>query len=214
MTAPTIDDTMSGAPLDTDWPAPEPPEPAGSAPEDDPGAPWGRKSDGTPRSKPGRRPKDKDEPKADAGKGKTAPPPPRKSTSGRKPPPRSPRKPDYRQGIVSLLSLPAGILGAAGAGLGRRELVADAATVMTHAPALADGLNELAGLDARVAGVLDRVLAAGPYGALVGALVPAFAQIAANHGMIRPGSLGTADPETLIAQFGGGDGASTHDPTG
>lgn len=211
MTAPTVDATESDAltvdlPGEGDWAVPPERDPA---PEPDPGAPWGRKADGTPRSKPGRRPKG--EPKPDTGK--TATPPPRKATSGRKPPPRKPSKPDYRQGIVSLLSLPAGILGAAGAGLGRRELVADAATIMMHAPPIADGLNELAGLDARVAGVLDRVLAAGPYGALVGALVPAFAQIAANHGMIRPGALGTHDPEEIIGAFGGGH-AGTDDPAG
>jgi hypothetical protein len=192
MTAPTVDATTpDGLLAGAEWPAPEPVTPD-DTPED-PHAPYGRRADGTPRAKPGRRPSS----------GKAPPPPPRKATSGRTPPPRSPKRVDYRPGVVSLLSLPAGLLGAAGAGLQRPELVADAATIMTAAPALAEGVHQLAGQEPRIAAVLDRVLAAGPWGALISAMVPMIAQLAANHGIIRPGMLGTRTRDEMIASFGG-----------
>lgn len=192
----TLADPLAGA---EDWPAPpDLPEPNGDGA--DPEAPWGRRADGTPRNKPGPRPT--------GGGGKpTAPPPPKKAGKPKPPPKRT--RPDYRPGITALLSLPAGLVGAAGATLGRRELVADAATIMAHAPGLAGGLDELAGQDPRVAAVLDRVLQAGPYGALITAVVPMAAQILANHGILKPGQMGTMPPEDLVQAYAqGANGAS------
>jgi hypothetical protein len=46
--------------------------------------------------------------------------------------------------------------------------------------------------------MLDRLMAAGPYTALVSATVPLGIQLAANHGLIQGGTLGTVPPAELI----------------
>lgn len=57
-TAQSTDPSPASAPVPVGAPAPEPPAPAPEpqdAPEGDPEAPYGRKADGTPRAKPGRK---------------------------------------------------------------------------------------------------------------------------------------------------------------
>jgi hypothetical protein len=111
-----------------------------------------------------------------------------------------------------------GILAAAGASMHRPELVADAATIAAGAPAVAQALDEMAASEPGVAAVLDWVLTAGPYGALVGAVTPMVAQLCVNHGWIKAGMLGTVTPDEMLASFarrnGSAPGAGPDHPTG
>lgn len=155
------------------------------APEmhDDPAAPYGRRSDGTPKAKPGR-------PKGTPNNGPRRPAPPRAKT--RKAPPSGGGRrsgPDYRGGIMGLIQLAATPLVVAGT---RSDAaMADAAALTVHGPPIADALHSLAQERPEVAAVLDRVLQAGPYGALLAAALPLAVQIATNHGLL-PEPLGQA----------------------
>lgn len=134
-----------------------------------------------------------------------------RASRGAAPRPPSARKPagkrpaaavDYRPGVKGLLQVPAFALGV----LGRRDPVyaLDSAAVTLHADAIADAVHETAVADERVAAILDRVLAVGPYGALLGALLPLALQIAANHGAVRPSpDLGVLGPDELVAAVTG-----------
>lgn len=106
---------------------------------------------------------------------------------------------DYRPGILGLLQLPAGVL--AVAGLNKPELAADAATLTVYAPGVADAVNDLANERPEIAAVLDRVLAVGPYGALLAAVTPMVLQILCNHEVIPSGILGTVPKEALLAHM-------------
>jgi hypothetical protein len=104
---------------------------------------------------------------------------------------------DYRQGVAALLQIPAFALGVVGRY--RPAYALDAAALTLHTPTLADAVHQTALSDERVAAILDRVLAAGPYGALLGALMPLALQIAANHKAIPPvAELGILTPDQLV----------------
>lgn len=138
----------------------------------------------------GRKPK-----KCDAHKRKSTPGAPRR-ISGRS---KSKGGTDYRPGILGLLQLPAGVL--AVAGLNKPELAADAATLTVYAPGVAEAVNDLANERPEIAAVLDRVLAVGPYGALLAAVTPMVLQILCNHEVIPSGILGTVPKEALLAHM-------------
>lgn len=127
-------------------------------------APWGRKADGTPRAKPGR------------------PPNPGSGSARKSSPSSGARKTgakgatDYRpgiEGIFQLVALPLAF-----------KFPADAIVVTTYAPGIAEALNDLAALKPEVAAALDRVLSAGPYGALLAACLPMVIQLLVNHDVI------------------------------
>lgn len=140
-------------------------------------APYGRRADGTPKRKPGRR--------AGSSPG----------TSRRK----AAQRVDYKTPLIGLAQIPAGIL--AMVGMRRPEFAADAAAITVHAPPIAQALDDLAHEDPAAAAVLERVLAVGPYGALLAAVAPLVLQLLANHDAIPPGTLGTIPPRQLIASF-------------
>lgn len=156
----------------------------------DPEAPYGRKKDGTPKAKPGPRKDGVSVPRASTGQPR-APRPTRRTNA------RAARTaaPDYRQGVSGLLQIPAFVL--ASAGRLNPALEFDGIAVATHTPAIAEALNSLALEEPRVAAVLDKILTVGPYGALLGALVPLAAQIAVNHKRLPAGTLGAMEPEAL-----------------
>ena len=158
-------------------------------------APYGRKADGSPKEKPGR--------KSSATPGGTVPPPraPRaaKTTSSRA---KAGSAPDYQKGMARLLTM--GVTALVVPGMRSDPLMADAATLAIHGPALIEAIDDLAQDDPRIAGVLDRLLAVGPYAALATAVVTIGVQLAANHGAIPlplAGTLGARDPERLAASF-------------
>lgn len=158
--------------------------------ERSPEFPYGRRADGSPRSRPG--------PK---GTGSAAPrsvsaPRPRKTTR----PPAKKNEPDYRAGIMGLLQIPAMGLTMFGRQSKNPALQADGYALAMHAPGLAEALNETAKAQPAVARALESIMKAGPYGAIIGAMVPLVMQLAANHGMMNPApQMGIHDPADLVA---------------
>jgi hypothetical protein len=179
-------------------PVPPPPEPVEPDATVDPVAPYGRKADGTPKRAAGR-PR-----KAGATGGRSrsarkmaggARPPAAAPTAGRTRTPRS-ATPDYAgalRGALQTVGIPLAL---------NPATMPDAAALAVHGPALCDAVGELAKEHAAVAAVLDRLLAVGPVGVVLGAAVPLFAQVAVNHGVIPlqlGRRLGAMDPAELVA---------------
>lgn len=105
---------------------------------------------------------------------------------------------DYTKGVTELLSMPAAILGVVGSQTNNIPLVADAAVINAYAPKIGEAVNDLAQERPEVAAVLDKVLKAGPYAALMGAVVPMAIQILANHKVIPAGIAGTLTAEQVL----------------
>lgn len=149
---------------------------------------YGVRSDGTPRGKPGPKP------------GAKKSPGPRTST-----PPRArsgPAKsvgPDYAAGFAGLLSLPTAALLLAGQR--KPELQADAVALAIHTGPISEAVGQLARDQAAVAAVLDKLMAVGPYGALIAAVSPLVLQVMCNHGIIPAGTAGAVAPDQLVASF-------------
>lgn len=105
---------------------------------------------------------------------------------------------DYTEGVAELLTMPAAVLAVVGSQTNNIPLVADAAVIEHYAPRIATAVNGLAQERAEVAAVLDRVLKAGPYAALIGAVVPMAIQIMANHKILPAGMGGTMTAEQVL----------------
>lgn len=100
---------------------------------------------------------------------------------------------DYRPGIEGIFQLVAVPLAFTSP--------LDAWAVGAHSPSIAEALNDLARERPEVAAVLDRILQVGPYGALIGAVLPLAAQIMTNHKKLpaeMAKTLGAIPRETLI----------------
>lgn len=124
---------------------------------------------GKPRATP-RRP---GRPKSTTSTGTTTPPP--RKRPGRPAAARA-TTPDYRStvlGLVQLVAFPLAYVAPA-----------DSFALTHHAPPIADALHNLAVERPEVAAALDRLMAVGPYGALIGACVPLMVQLAHNHGLV------------------------------
>lgn len=104
---------------------------------------------------------------------------------------------DYTPGVMGLFQIPAGVLGILGTA--NPTFLADSATITVYAPPVAVALSDLANERPEIAAVLDRVLAIGPYSALVAAVAPMILQILCNHGVVPVGILGTTKPDDLVA---------------
>jgi hypothetical protein len=189
-------DGVEDAALDG-MPVPPPPDPVEDA-TPDPEAPYGRKADGTPKraagrprkSATGRAPRVRTRKVAGGARPSVAPP-----SSGKARTPRS-ATPDYAgalRGALQTVGIPLAL---------NPATMPDAAALAVHGPALCDAVGELAKEHAAVAAVLDRLLAVGPVGVVLGAAVPLFAQVAVNHGVIPlqlGRRLGAMDPAELVA---------------
>lgn len=157
---------------------------------------YGLKADGTPKRKPGR-PAGSGRRRAAAGP--RAVPPPRKPG-----PKRAPAK--TQSPYVNAVAGPLQMLGAAlvisAQQSGSAALLADAAAIGEHTPAIAQALADVADQDDRVAAVLDRLAQVGPWGAVITALIPLTLQIAANHGVAAAGvagaMFGVKPPQELV----------------
>ncbi len=148
-------------------------------------APWGVKADGTPRAKPGRK-----------SSGNTT-----RSTGTRRTTTRKGQK-DYRPAVAGLIQMAAFPLTMAGTA--KPEFALDGAALIIHAPAVADAIHEIAVNNPEVARVLESLMAVGPYGALIGAVIPLAIQICANHKVLPPAvteNLGAMPPEVLMGRM-------------
>lgn len=138
-----------------------------------PDAPYGYKPDGTPRKRPPTR-------GPDAGKaGVSSKPKPKTPGVARA---SSKAGKDYQQGVAGLLQI-------AGMGLWMvPSLRPDAVALMEHTENVSRAAGQTAELRPEFASVLDKFMSVGPYGLLIGALLPIGLQIAANHDVL-PGQL-------------------------
>lgn len=84
--------------------------------------------------------------------------------------------------------------------IGARQY-ADAGAVGVHWPNISREVATLADTDARIAAIVDPLLKAGPYTALVAAVLPLVAQIGVNHKVMPAGAMGTVSGDMLEAQI-------------
>lgn len=153
-----------------------------------PDYPYGRRADGTPRAKPGV--------KSSGMPRSVSAPRPRKTAR----PTVKKNEPDYRPGIIGLLQIPIMGMSMIGRQTKNPALQADGMALAMHAPGLAEALNETARQQPSVARALESIMKAGPYGAIIGAIVPLVMQIAANHKLMNPApAMGIHDPADLVA---------------
>lgn len=82
----------------------------------------------------------------------------------------------YEEGVAGLLQIPS-------AGLALFNPV-DAYCVAHHTPPIAKAVADLAVERPEIAAALDKILVAGPYGALIGAVFPLAVQLAHNHNAV------------------------------
>jgi hypothetical protein len=75
---------------------------------------------------------------------------------------------------------------------------ADAAAIALHSEPIGDAVAETAANDPRFAALVDRLVHAGPYAALLGAVAPLVLQLMANHGYAPIGLLGTMSKDDLM----------------
>lgn len=107
-------------------------------------------------------------------------------------------EPDYRSGILGIAQLAAAPLAF--------TAPADAAAVMMHAPPIADALHNLAVERPEVARVLDTVLAVGPYGAVIAAVLPLVVQLLHNHGVLSTPmavAMGATPKDEILSMLAG-----------
>ena len=110
---------------------------------------------------------------------------------------------DRQAKLSKTLGIPVGI--ALGVAQLRKStpLLADA-LAMSHAiPPISEAVTDLAEDNDNFARVVDMLTESGPYAALISALIPLAAQLAANHGMLPPplvSVLGAVPPDVLISQ--------------
>ncbi len=97
-------------------------------------------------------------------------------SSSRAKSPGSSQRARYEEGVAGLLQIPAMAL----------SLVdpVDGFCVAHHTPPISKAVADLAVERPEVAAALDKVLAVGPYGALIGAVLPLAVQIMHNHNLV------------------------------
>lgn len=151
-------------------PSYEPPEPNDSPDYMSMPAPYGRFKNGRPRKTP---------------------------VGGKSTSTRSKKKdaPQYYDGIMGMFQI-AGVGLMMAGGDKNKAFTADSAAIATYGPDVAKSLDLLAQERPEIAAVLDKLLAVGPYGLVIGAVVPLAMQIAANHGVKIPG---TPNAEEFLA---------------
>lgn len=110
---------------------------------------------------------------------------------------------DYRAGIEGLAQLVSFGVATFGRVTNKPAFALDSLAIGLYAPGVAEAVDELAQQQAWLAAALDKALAVGPYGALLGVGIPLAMQLAANHGAIPTNpDLGILDGEALVAAAG------------
>jgi hypothetical protein len=123
-------------------------------------------------------------------------PPPAKTTTRVKATPQQPvsKTKERSDGLEGYAQL-------AQAGLIAFRQYADAGALGLHFPKIAEEIAKLASADDRVAGWIDPIIAAGPYTALIAAVLPLAMQLGVNHGRMKPGAMGTVPKNLLSARI-------------
>jgi hypothetical protein len=174
-------------------PVPPPPNvtkaPRKTPVDDDADAPWGRRPDGRPWTPYGVRKDGK--PKLKGGRR-------RNPTLKPAAPKRRQQGTDYREAVLGMAQLVAAPLVMIGQQDGGEAFMADAVAIVEAAPPIASAVDDLARKHPGVAKVLDKVTEVGPYGALIGAVVPLVMQLAANHGVVKPELVGAKTIDELV----------------
>lgn len=157
-------------------------EPPADAPGD---APWGYKDDGTPYKVDPARYRKRDAKR----RGAAAPTARPAASKGRK-------ASQYRDSVLGLTQIVG--LPLAAAATQNDVFLADLVALNETAPGIADAVDQIAQSNPKFAAALDKLAEVGPYGLLIGALAPLVLQVAANHGAIPVGVMGTVDPQALV----------------
>lgn len=121
---------------------------------------------------------------------------------GVKPAPIPPKQTPHehrRDGLTGWLQLGSGLLYQV------PPLRNDALVIAHFGPSFAEEAANLADDDERAARLLDKIADMGPYAALVMIALSAGMQIAANHGFVKPGVLGTMAPDDFANAVMGED---------
>lgn len=78
---------------------------------------------------------------------------------------------------------------------------ADAGAMGMHWPRIAREVASLAGTQEIIAKIIDPLLQAGPYAALITAVMPLVIQVMVNHGKATPGAMGSVSKDALESQI-------------
>jgi hypothetical protein len=78
-------------------------------------------------------------------------------------------------------------------------LICDAVTLAEHGVPIGNACATVAASNPHFAAALDKVLAVGPYGVLVSAVLGVGLQLAANHDLVPDGSMGTKSKKEILA---------------
>lgn len=129
-------------------------------------APWGYKPDGTPYKR---------DPRGYTGRKRVPAAGKAKATAAAE------QTNARAKAVFETLTIPVAGLSILGQSTGNASFVADGIVLADASPGIAMAVAQIADQDARIAGLVDRLVATGPYAALFTAMLPVAMQIAANH---------------------------------
>ena len=208
---------MSAMPLDDDQPltdaeAAEAAASTGGVKAIDLDAPFGRRADGRPRKRraPGDSLRYESRPPGSA-RTRTRAPRPKPAPKQRVP---TPRAPDIAKGARGLLNTLSALLMVLPRVTRNDAYALDAMAVEMNADALTTGLVEVAEQVPLVKAGLEYFAKASPFAGLVEALGSVATQIAANHGVVPAGTMGTLPADQLQTAFAERIGVSLLDIPG
>ena len=107
------------------------------------------------------------------------------------------------QRVSEVLTIASGTLLLAGRTYGNKALRADGHTVAAVTPTFSEAVANVAAVDPAVASLLDNEgsAKAAAYVGLISVSFTIGAQLAANHGLIKPGVMNTSSSDDIIAAF-------------
>jgi hypothetical protein len=121
--------------------------------------------------------------------------PPKRTPQGKPQP--APSAQDKLSGRAEAVS---GVFQLAAAGCLMTKQFADAEAISQHEQDISIEVAKLADGNEKIANLIDKLSTVGPYAGLLTAIMPLAMQLAANHGRVLPGVMGTVSPEALAAK--------------